>query len=57
MTFRGKAVSQKLAGGLTFFVRENGKQRDSAERWWARLVDFDRPGFPFFLESHYTAFL
>jgi hypothetical protein len=57
MTFRGKDVSQKLAGGLTFFVRKNGKHRDFSEKWWAVPVDFERPSFPFCLESHYTAFL
>jgi hypothetical protein len=57
MTFCGNAASQKLAGGLTFFVRKNRKRYDSPENWWLVTVDFDRPSFPFYLESHYTAFL
>jgi hypothetical protein len=57
MTFCGNAASQKLAGGLTFFVRKNRKHYDSPENWWLVTVDFDRPSFPFYLESHYTAFL
>jgi len=47
MTFRGRAVSQKLAGGLTFFVRKNWAYRVRLEMAGRLGVDFNRRSFPF----------